>query len=406
MSWQQWFLAVAVTVSADATAQVPAPARSRSVSPPNVDTFMVVPHTRNRWAVLPVATRHCEGDGPRATVVITVVDDSTGEPIEDAQFGVTGTRCFARGGPHGRFVVTGVPAGDQRLSVRRLGYAVTEFSLHLPPDQVTEIHIRAWPKALILDGPPPHGFGRVLPADSPRSPSGAPGPAIESDSSTKRHVPATAPWGWCRVAVGTVLTGRVIDDSAGRPLAGVGVSAVPGCIARTNAAGEYTLGPVGVGLFEITVDDEKYDTSTKPWVRTRAVIGGLGSRVNMQDIRVKRIHCIDAGPVAHIVGRVVDDSTGKPIPGAQAGFVSTPCTAVTRADGQFEILSVPAGMQTLTIRRVGYAVAEIQVDLRVDDVNDVSVRMRRAPGFFRAGSARDAPEGRGQRQPADSARLP
>lgn len=174
------------------------------------------------------------------------------------------------------------------------------------------------------------------------------------------------------------MTGRVIEDSTGRPLARAAVSALPGCPVRTNTAGEYTLGPLGGGEYRLTVDADTWYQRSKPFVRVGYAGGAAGKDISVRDIRLSPMHCTDVGPVAHVSGLVVDDSTGQPVEGAQAGLIQTDCGAITPAGGRFIIAGVPPGKHTLTVRRIGYSAVEVELDLVAGQTSKVNIRMPRA----------------------------
>jgi hypothetical protein len=56
-----------------------------------------------------------------------------------------------------------------------------------------------------------------------------------------------------------------------------------------------------------------------------------------------------------ITGRVIDGETGQPIAGAGVQIVGTTIGAMTGVDGRYNIVRVPAGTVTMTVRRIGYA---------------------------------------------------
>ncbi len=55
-----------------------------------------------------------------------------------------------------------------------------------------------------------------------------------------------------------------------------------------------------------------------------------------------------------VTGRVTDSATGKPIPGVTVTLSGTKKTAVTNEQGNFTLLEVPLGDQSLTVRIFGY----------------------------------------------------
>jgi hypothetical protein len=65
------------------------------------------------------------------------------------------------------------------------------------------------------------------------------------------------------------------------------------------------------------------------------------------------------------------------------------------------MISVPTGKHTLAVRRIGYSVAEVQVDLEADKAISVEVRMRRSGTI-----TLDGPPHGVLVEPADSAPSP
>jgi TonB-linked SusC/RagA family outer membrane protein len=63
-----------------------------------------------------------QGDG---TISGRVIDQTTQNPVADAQVVLAGTQRGAQTDQQGRFTITGVPAGTYELRVRRVGYAPT-----------------------------------------------------------------------------------------------------------------------------------------------------------------------------------------------------------------------------------------------------------------------------------------
>jgi hypothetical protein len=59
-------------------------------------------------------------------------------------------------------------------------------------------------------------------------------------------------------------------------------------------------------------------------------------------------------PSGRIVGRVVDASTGAPIPGAQVTIEGTSITAIADWSGRYGLYDVPAGSSVISVRMIGY----------------------------------------------------
>src|SRR5439155_20456157 len=67
----------------------------------------------------------------------------------------------------------------------------------------------------------------------------------------------------------------------------------------------------------------------------------------------------------HVVGQVQDSSTRKPLASVRVTVVGTSVETVTDANGRYA-LDVPAGLDCLSFRRIGY----LHVVLRMDPVSD------------------------------------
>jgi hypothetical protein len=65
---------------------------------------------------------------------------------------------------------------------------------------------------------------------------------------------------------------------------------------------------------------------------------------------------------ARVFGKVLN-SAGAPVPNARVGLVGTTASAVTKANGEFLLDSLPAGTQAIAIRQLGYQPTEQTVEL-------------------------------------------
>jgi hypothetical protein len=74
--------------------------------------------------------------------------------------------------------------------------------------------------------------------------------------------------------------------------------------------------------------------------------------------KIKRI----AQGSARVTGVVVD-KTGKPLAGARVMLQGGGATAISRNNGEFVLDSLPSGTQALEVRKLGYAAADIPVEL-------------------------------------------
>ena len=70
-----------------------------------------------------------------------------------------------------------------------------------------------------------------------------------------------------------------------------------------------------------------------------------------------------------ITGKIVDEETGEPLPGANALIKGTTMGSITDFDGNFTISNVPTGSQVVIISYVGYATIEKNVNIGDQTVN-------------------------------------
>ena len=61
-----------------------------------------------------------------------------------------------------------------------------------------------------------------------------------------------------------------------------------------------------------------------------------------------------------LIGRVVSEETGDPIPGAQVGLETATVGALTNADGQFLIRQIPPGTHAVVVQVIGYATTRVE----------------------------------------------
>lgn len=77
---------------------------------------------------------------------------------------------------------------------------------------------------------------------------------------------------------------------------------------------------------------------------------------------------------ARVFGRVVNKN-GAPVANARIGLMGTSAAALTRANGEFMLDSLPAGTQALVVRQLGYRPTEVPVDLSSRTPARVTVRL-------------------------------
>src|SRR5690606_22580301 len=81
---------------------------------------------------------------------------------------------------------------------------------------------------------------------------------------------------------------------------------------------------------------------------------------------------VEAQQAGQIVGRVTDASSGAPLSEVQVHIPSASLGVLSRADGRFLILNVPAGNYELRAERIGYAAASQQITVTAGQPTEVN----------------------------------
>jgi len=89
----------------------------------------------------------------------TVTDSSTGQPVSGADVTITGTRLGASTGVDGQFVIGGVPAGTQQVSVKRIGFAPQAKSVVVSAGGTVAVTFQLRPRSVQLDAVVSVGYG-------------------------------------------------------------------------------------------------------------------------------------------------------------------------------------------------------------------------------------------------------
>jgi hypothetical protein len=77
---------------------------------------------------------------------------------------------------------------------------------------------------------------------------------------------------------------------------------------------------------------------------------------------------------ARVIGKVINKA-GAPVEGARVSLLGGGASTTTRASGDFVLDSLPAGTQALAVRHLGYAPAEVPVELSSRAPSRVNVQM-------------------------------
>jgi hypothetical protein len=77
---------------------------------------------------------------------------------------------------------------------------------------------------------------------------------------------------------------------------------------------------------------------------------------------------------ARVTGKVTN-KTGQPLAGARVSLQGAGVTTLTKPNGEFVLDSLPAGTQAIEVRKLGYSVEEVAVELTSGTPQSVSVAM-------------------------------
>lgn len=93
------------------------------------------------------------------TITGRVIDGTTTSPIAGASVSVEGTQLGAITRPDGNFLITGVPAGTQRVAVSLIGYARFSQEVTVTANGTVNVDVRLQPDAVELDRIVVTGYG-------------------------------------------------------------------------------------------------------------------------------------------------------------------------------------------------------------------------------------------------------
>ena len=88
---------------------------------------------------------------------------------------------------------------------------------------------------------------------------------------------------------------------------------------------------------------------------------------------------VQAQTTGTIIGRVTDERTGVPLPGAQLFTDTRDRVARSDQDGRFRLVDVPAGQRIFTVRMIGYAVRTLPVTVLVGQTATVNLALSVRP---------------------------
>ena len=307
--------------------------------------------------------------GAGATLVGTVYDSVRHRAIVGAVVRVDSSSLIAQSDADGHFRIEGVPAGAHYLRVEHplldtmgvvLRSAVETFAPGemrttelATPSQETLISLMcspAWrqrgPAALV---------GRVRDADTGE-------PAVGAKVSLV--------WYEVDIQAGVKRVPRVRESVIGRD----GTFRICGLPAQLDGKVQVLRGALTSGEILIQFGDDLFFMRNMSIAAPGAVAVHIDSSGQHPDSAKRKGPVVTMLGTARLTGKVINKA-GAPLVGARVQLDGTNRVAVTRANGEFNLDSLPPGTQNVTARLLGYAPIDAAVDLVSKDSRNVTLQM-------------------------------
>jgi hypothetical protein len=311
-----------------------------------------------RWAGAQVTT----SSAPQPTAVIRgfVYDSIHGNPLVGAVVLVDGAAGLGQTAPDGQFVVDSVPAGAHRVHVMHpmldtLGLAMMTDELRLRGGDTANVRLfvpsgrqiitRICPAPQIARGPGAL-IGQVSDPDTDR-------PAAGSRVQLLYDTPN--PLGFGKP---TPTVREAVVDSAGS-------YKICGLPSPLTAKLQVFRNDVSSGQVEVKIDDGLLA------LRSLAVIGARQTKTITDS--AGRNKQVSVGR-ARLTGKVINRA-GTPVERARVGLEGSVNATLTNTRGEFALDSLPAGTQSVEVRKLGYGPTEKSVELSGSEPAKVTVIM-------------------------------
>lgn len=310
----------------------------------------------------------------QSVAVGTVFDSVRLRPLSGARIRLDSTTLFTVTDADGRFRLEGIPAGRHQLRVEHPLVDTLGIALRSPMANFGDLET----KVIELATPSQESMVAVSCAPAFRSR----GPAV--------------------------LTGRIREADSGAPAVGAKVSlvwyeiATMGGVRKVPRVREVPVGPDGI--YRICGLPAELEGKAQV-IRGGVTSGDVPIAFGQDLVALRSMSVAQAGTVsieptgpgldttgaapttpagqqapprllggARLTGRVVNKAN-QPIDGARVQLDGASRVVITRANGEFVLDSVPAGTQTVSVRKLGFAVTELAVDLSSREPSRVTLSM-------------------------------
>jgi hypothetical protein len=289
----------------------------------------------------------------------SVIDSVHGGPLVSATVLVTGTQRFGLTNQYGEYQVDSIPPGKHQLVVRHALLDTLGITLRTPDytfvaGQTAQLDVSV-PGAEFL------ASRLCTPAQRMRGPAAMTGFVHDPDTGGP--------------AVGAKVE-LVYDDvdpiGRKRPVVRSDLVDTTGfyriCGLPKDMTGKVQVFRNGVSSGEVPTEAASGFLA----LRAFSIVSAHQTVVEVTNDsgRVKRI----AKGSARVTGRVLDKK-GQPLSGARVMLQGGGTTAITKPNGEFVLDSLPSGTQALEVRKLGYSVTEVPVELSTIRVASTTITM-------------------------------
>ena len=322
-------------------------------------------------ALLAAANLSAQGAGQAgmAAAVGTVFDSVRLRPLAGARLRVDSSTLVAVADAEGRFRLEGIAPGPHQIRVEHP--FVDTLGISLRSGTITFADFET--KVLELATPSQETIVDLLctPAWRARGPAMLAGRVREADTGTPASG-AKVSLVWYEIATlgGVRKTPRVREATVGAD----GVYRICGLPAELEGKAQVIRGGVTSGDVPITFGQDivslrSMSVAQAGTIVTEEVAQKPDTGGGAQKAPPPRVF-----GTARLTGRVVNKAN-QPIVGARVQLEGANRAADTRANGEFTLDSLPAGTQTVAVRKLGYAPIEAAVDLSSREASRVTLSM-------------------------------
>lgn len=306
----------------------------------------------------------------QAVAVGTVFDSVRLRPLVGARVRLDSTNLVAIVDADGRFRIEGIPAGPHELRVEH------------PLMDTLGIQLRSHPalfgasetKVVELATPSQESFVKVMcsPAWRARGPSLLAGRVREADSGAPA-IGAKISLVWYEIVVmGGVRKAPRVREA---PVGPDGLYRICGLPPELEGKAQVVRGGVTSGDVPISFGQDLVALRSLSVAQVGTVITEAAApTVDSAGQPTPQAPPPKVFGTARLNGRVINKAN-QPIEGAHVQLDGANRATLSRANGEFTLDSLPAGTQTVSVRKLGFAFAETAVDLSSREASRVTIAM-------------------------------